>query len=418
MAVHDDRPLLLMVRTGKREFREYLLRSLAPAYRVHMFTGVAPTWELAYIDGATELGNLLDVAAMAEAARRLSAHGPVAGVFTWDEARTPQTAALAAALGLVGDPAAVARCRDKLQTRRALAAAGVAQPASVPVGSLSQALAEAARIGYPVILKPSDLALSVGVIKVDGPAGLAAAYEFTSAVRHGALPDWRPQVLLEEYVDGEEISVDAAVHHGEVMPLCVARKEIGHAPYCIEIGHYAHGDDPLYHDEQLLRLLQDAHAALGFTDGVTHTEIKLSSRGPRIIEVNARLGGDMIPYLGLRATGVDVALAAAAVACGQPPRAVPDRKLVAAVRFFYPAESDTVVTTLDFDRDGLPPAIDELALLAEPGDRRSPPPAGTVNGRVAYATAVAQTARECERALDAAGAALRINGAPPAPHHS
>ncbi|MEU7825399.1 ATP-grasp domain-containing protein [Catellatospora sp. NPDC049133] len=415
MAVHDDRPLLLMVRTGKREFREYLLRSLAPAYRVHVFTGVAPTWELDYVTGATELGSLLDVTAMAEAAQRLP-DGPVAGVFTWDEARTLQTAELAVALGLPGDPAVTARCRDKLLTRRALAAAGVAQPASVPVGSLSQAFAEAARIGYPVILKPSDLALSVGVIKVAGPEELAAAYEFTSAVRHGALPDWRPQVLLEEYVDGEEISVDAAVHDGVVTPLCLARKEIGHPPYCIEIGHYVHGDDPLLHDPQLLGLLQDAHTALGFRDGVTHTEIKLSSRGPRIIEVNGRLGGDMIPYLGLRATGVDVALAAAAVACGLPPAAVPDRKLVAAVRFFYPARPGTVIETLAFDRAGLPSAVDELALLAEPGDRRSPPPQGTVNGRVAYATAVAATAAECERALDAAGAALRVNGEPPAEH--
>lgn len=412
MAVDDDRPLLLMVRTGKREFREYLLRSLAPAYRVHMFTGVAPTWESAYIDGATEFGALLDVPAMAEAARRL----PVAGVMTWDEARTPQAAALAAALGLPGDPEAVARCRDKQRTRRALAAAGVPQPESVAVGSLEQAAVEAARIGYPVVLKPSDLALSVGVIKVDGPAQLAAAYEFTSGVRHGALPDWRPQVLLEEYVSGEEISVDAAVHRGEMTLLCVARKELGHRPYCIEIGHYVHGDDPLRDDEQLRRLLRDAHAALGFTDGVTHTEIMLTERGPRVIEVNARLGGDMIPYLGLRATGVDTALAAAATACGRPPHAVPDRKLVAGVRFFYPARPDMLIESLGFDRAGLPPAVDELALLAEPGERRSPPPAGTVNGRVAFATAVAPTAQECRDALDAAGAALRINGEPPAPH--
>ncbi|GAA1631703.1 ATP-grasp domain-containing protein [Saccharothrix algeriensis] len=414
MAAHDDRPLLLMVRTGKREFREYLLRSLAPAYRVHMFTGVAPTWEQEYIDGATELGALLDVPAMAEAARRLG--GTPAGVMTWDEARTPQAAALAAALGLPGDPEAVARCRDKQRTRRALAAAGVPQPESVPVGSLGQAGAEAARIGYPVVLKPSDLALSVGVIKVDGPDQLDAAWEFTTGVRHGALPDWRPQVLLEEYVSGEEISVDAAVHRGEVTPLCVARKELGHRPYCIEIGHYVHGDDPLRHDEDLRRLLRDAHAALGFTDGVTHTEIMLTARGPRIIEVNARLGGDMIPYLGLRATGVDTALAAAATACGVPPQAVADRKLVAGVRFFYPARPDTVIESLGFDRAGLPPAVDELALLAEPGDRRSPPPAGTVNGRVAFATAVAPTAEECREALDAAGAALRVNGELPAAH--
>ena len=86
-----------------------------------------------------------------------------------------------------------------------------------------------------------------------------------------------------------------------------------------------------------------------------------------------------------------------------------DRKLVSAVRFFYPKENDTVISSIRFDVEGLPPAVDRLALLPAIGAVKSPPPEGTANGRVAFATAIGENADECRQALDAAEAALRIN---------
>jgi hypothetical protein len=186
----------------------------------------------------------------------------------------------------------------------------------------------------------------------------------------------------------------------------LAHKEIGYDPYCIEVGHYVYGDEPMLRDPAILDLLRDTHRALGFTDGVTHTEIMLTAAGPKIIEVNGRLAGDMIPYLGLRASGVDTGLAAAAVACGRPPAIERDRNFVAAVRFFFPEQDDTVFHELGFRFDDKPAAVDKTVLIATPGSVKSPPPAGTVNGRVAYATAVGDTREECKEALDAAEKAL------------
>uniref|UniRef100_UPI000E3BADBB ATP-grasp domain-containing protein n=1 Tax=Allorhizocola rhizosphaerae TaxID=1872709 RepID=UPI000E3BADBB len=323
--------------------------------------------------------------------------------------RIMQATEVAAALGLPGDPAAVARCRDKHLTRQALAAAGVAQPRSQRVDTLPDALVTAGRFGYPVIIKPTDLALSAGVVKVDTAEQLAGAFDHVSALKYSSIPSWRPTILLEEFAEGYEISVDTAVRRGEIMPLCLARKEIGFPPYCIEVGHYVHADDPLLQDPVLIRLLHDTHRALGFTDGVTHTEIMMTADGPKVIEVNGRLGGDMIPYLGLRATGVDTALAAAAVACDRIPQITRSEKLVAAVRFFYPSEVDTRIEGISFEFAGpRPAAIDTLAVLAKPGVIKSPPPEGTLTGRMAFATAVAETADECRSALDAAEAALRV----------
>ncbi|WP_203913234.1 ATP-grasp domain-containing protein [Rhizocola hellebori] len=401
------RPLLLVIRTGKREFREYLLRSIAPHYRVHMFAVAAPSWELDYVDGYTRV-DTGDVDAMVKAAQDLD---DISGVLCWDEARIPHAAELAKALDLPGDPASIARCRDKQLTRQALAAAGVPQPGSRQVDDVGQALEAAHHFGYPVIIKPTDLAVSAGVMRVGDDEQMVSAFEYVSGLKHGGIPGWKPTILVEECAQGKEISIDTAVHRGDIYPLCLAHKEIGYAPYCIEVGHHVQADEPLLHDPELLGLLQDIHRALGFTDGVTHTEIMLTADGPKVIEVNGRLGGDVIPYLGWQATGVDTALAAAAVACGNPPQVVHDRNLVAAVRFFYPAAEDTVMRSIrfDFGPQGAPPAVDQLAVLPKIGSVKSPPPKGTVAGRIAFATAVGQSLHDCRLALDAAEKALLVN---------
>jgi hypothetical protein len=137
----------------------------------------------------------------------------------------------------------------------------------------------------------------------------------------------------------------------------------------------------------------------------------LTPSGPQLIEVNGRLGGDMIPYLGLLATGIEPGTAAAAVACGRTPDLTGDRLRVAAVRFFYVDDDDTTLASVEFDRSAVPATIDRLAVVAQPGAVVSPPPKGTVFGRIAYATASAGTAQECDKALDAAEAALSYRSA-------
>jgi biotin carboxylase len=409
-----DRPLLVVIGTGGRDYREYLLKSIAPRYRVHLFLGAEPGWERGYATGWTVLQHMDDTisgAEMSAAARQLAAREPVHGVLSWDEARVLQSAKVAAALGLPGgDPEMIMRCRDKHLTREALAAAGVPQAASILVATVEEALDAGRRIGYPVVLKPRAMAASLGAVRVDSPEELAAQFAFTRDTTLPGAWHYDVAVLVEEYLTGPEISVDSAVHGGQLFPMFVARKEVGYPPYFEEIGHLVDGADPLLADTEVLRVVRETHAALGFTDGMTHSELKLTPAGPKIIEVNARLGGDLIPYLGMRATGMDPGLAAAAVACGQRPQLVADRALVAAVRFFY-VEQDTVIGAVDFGAAAMPAGGDRRVVLAEPGEEMSPPPKGTLLGRIAFATALAGTADECLAALDAAQVALRVRPA-------
>jgi biotin carboxylase len=404
------RPHLLVVATGMRLFREYILRSIAPSYRMHMFLHSEPTWEKEYLDGWTVLESTLDADAMVAAANELNDRQTIDGVLCWDEARILASAHIAEALGLPGgDVEMINRCRDKHLTRTALDGYGVPQPKSILVETVDQALAVADELGYPVILKPRALAASLGVVKVHSPEELRGNWEFAHDTTVPEAPEYDVKVLVEEFADGYEISIDSAIFQGQVTPFCLARKVIGYPPYAEEIGHFVDAADPLLADEQLLQVLVDAHKAVAFTDGITHTEIMMTTDGPKVIEINARLGGDHIPYLGLRATGVDPGLAAAAVSCGRPPDLTPDRTLVGGVRFFYVDENDTVLDSIGFDPvEG----ADQLVPLMEAGQTTSPPPAGTLWGRIAFATAVADTVDDCRARLDAAAKALHWTGHP------
>lgn len=404
----DDRPLLLLITTGQREYREYLMRSIAGHYRIHLINSVAPSWEERYLHGFTLVGET-GAGAVRAAARRIAADESPSGVLTWHEEHIVQSALVAADLGLPGsDPESVRRCRDKFGTRTALAARGLAQPAFVLVGDGVAAAEAADRLGYPVVLKPRAAGGSQGVVLVRDRAELVDQFGATRDVPLPHTDGFDDVVLVEEYLTGPEISVDSVVHRGRVVPVYVAHKQIGFPPYFEETGHLVDGADPLLTDDGLCRLLAGVHEALGYTDGWTHTEIKLTEHGPKVIEVNGRLGGDLIPYLGMRASGIDPGLAAAAVACGTAPPVEATSPATAGVRFFYPPANDSRITSVEFDGTALPATVDLLVPLVGPGDVVSPPRKGLIDGRVALATAVAAGPAECRAALDAAEGALRL----------
>ncbi len=412
-------PMLLLVATGMRLYREYLLASIASEFRVHLFHTEEPTWEQRYLSGWSVLPDTADGPAMAEEARLVDKVDAVAGVLCWDEGRIQATAYVAEALELRnGDPAVILGLRDKGRTRRALAAAGVAQPASVPVATLDEAVSAARQVGYPAILKPRALGASLGVVRVDDEEQLRERFAFTLGTRGPAPVDctFDHPVLVEHCVLGEEISVDSVVRGGRTTPVFVAHKVLGCPPYAEEVGHFVDAADPLLTDPTLLAAVQDTHTALGFQDGWTHSEFMLTPSGPQVIEVNGRLGGDMIPYLGALASGIDPGVGAARVACGIEPDLTPTRSRVAGIRFFYVQHEDTTIDSVAFATDGLPDDVDRAVAVAVAGAVVSPPPRGTVWGRIAFATAAAGSVEDCAWALDAAEDALEIRASGPTDH--
>ncbi|MCM2580228.1 ATP-grasp domain-containing protein [Streptomyces meridianus] len=381
-------PVLLLVGSGDRRYREYIVAAVSRRFRLWLLDAHEPTWQLPYVAGTT-LVDTHDPDALAAAAAPVLAEYPVAGVFTYDESLVHATARLTRALGLPGSPPdAVLACRDKAVTRALLTAAGIPQPASTPVSTTEQARQAADAIGYPVVVKARGLGGSIGVVRADDAGAVEAAFTAAGTAQWPGVPRYEADVLVEEYLRGPEISVDSVVAEGVVTPMVVARKQVGLDPYFEETGHTVDACDPLLKDPDLIDQLDLIHQTLDFHTGSTHAEFKLTPEGPRLVEINARLGGDFIPYLGALATGTDPAVAAACAAAGLVPETGPRTQKTAAIRFLYPqADCEAVEAVVRTDRFG--PTVHKAVATANPGTRLALPPRAYMS-RYGYVIAVGE----------------------------
>jgi biotin carboxylase len=406
--------VVILLNSGHQNYREYLLAGAARRRPLWLIDDHPPTWQLGHVAGA-EVVELLDKVrfipdegGLLRAAEQVARTRRVRGIFTYEELLVLTTARIAERLGVPGLTVAGAeRCRNKPLTRQTLTEAGLPQPRVRVAGTAAEAARAAEVIGYPVVLKPRGMGASVGVVRADDPAELMAAFEVAERASHSGPVAYEGGVLVEELVEGLEISVDGAVVAGEYFPFCLARKQSGAPPYFEETGHLVDAADPLLRDAELHQVLRSAHRVLGLRDGVTHTEVRLTSRGPVIIEVNARLGGDLIPYLGQLATGVDPGAVAVDAALSRPPELAPGRSGCAGVRFLYPP-ADCRVTAINVPEPGEVPGLVAAHAMAQPGDALRLPPRAHI-ARHACVVCTAADPVSCADRLDQAAALVRLS---------
>ncbi|MFI5567376.1 ATP-grasp domain-containing protein [Streptomyces sp. NPDC051740] len=292
------------------------------------------------------------------------------GVITSCDYYLPVVARTAARLGLPGPaPEAVENACRKDATRRVLADAGVPGPRFAVHEEWAELARSAREIGYPLVVKPVDLCAGMYVRRVDDEEQLAAAVKALGEFPVNARGQRRaPVVLLEELLDGPEVSVETVSHAGAVHVIGVTDKSVGGAPAFIETGHMFPAALSSADTEAAEQTALGALKALGLTDGVVaHTEIKLTSAGPRVVEVNPRPAGNRITELIRHVTGLDLAAAFVDVSLGRAPdlRRTDTGLRSAAIGFLVP---ETTGTLEALDAGLAPSAPDVLEVqLAEPG---------------------------------------------------
>ncbi len=264
------------------------------------------------------------------------------GICTFCELSVPIAARLAEALGLPGpSSAAIDVARDKHLTRAAMVQANLPSPACYKITSAADLAAAADKVGFPAVLKPLSGAASLGVIKVASREHLAGAYSEvmdemrSTVVSSGALIKKDPATeelaassaaenicafLLEEYLDGPEVDVDVVMADAEARYAAVVDNGPTAEPHFAETwGLYP--STLSNSDQGVLRgLAVDALKACGFLCGVFHVELKLTTRGPRLIEINARMGGGQVRTTHLLTNGVDLVEETLFTAVGIPCR--------------------------------------------------------------------------------------------------
>lgn len=195
--------------------------------------------------------------------------------------------------------AAIALLQHKLHMRARLRAHGLDGTEAAEVHTDEQLLAFGARAGYPLILKPLDGRGSIGITKIDTPEHATASL---SAFRQ-AHPGFRP--LAEQFIEGQEYSVEAFTHGGRHTVLAVTEKFKDPRTY-VETGHLLPARLDAATHATITSFVDQALTALQVESGPTHTELMLRGGQPVMIESHARPGGDELPALLRLSTGVDV----------------------------------------------------------------------------------------------------------------
>jgi biotin carboxylase len=259
--------------------------------------------------------DLKDKEGLHAAARDWKERSGLDGVFTAGTDFSTSAAWVSEKLGLPGIPYESALCAtDKCLMRAAFEKAGVPSPRFVCWEGQGNPRRLLRDLVYPLVVKPVDNMGARGVRRVDGSRELEEACD-------RALPLSRTsRVIIEEFMEGRELSMDAVVHEGRVAICGVADRHIRFPPRFVEMGHTMPTDLDAATVVAAESVFSAGIRALGINNGAAKGDIKVTPAGPKVGEIAARLsGGYMSGWTFPLSSGVEVTEAAMNIALGLPP---------------------------------------------------------------------------------------------------
>ncbi len=326
-----------------------------------------------------KLGKTVDIAGLsgAEAAEALRPLHPD-GIVAYADAHMATASDLADRLDLdYHDQVVAENLLDKVTQRRALREGGLPVPvcAVVPANPTPDAMdALVGGISFPVVLKPRHGAASRETHLVSDAGHLR------KLVAEQPPSGTEPTMVVEEYMVGaspppssqfsDYLSVESVVTDGQISHLAVTGRLPQDEPFR-ETGLIIPSDfaPPLV--EEVLRLATTALGAMGVRTGCFHTEIKITDKGPRVIEVNGRLGGFVPQVLQLAAPTVNLFEISQRVALGEHVAwddLAPTDQIGYVVVRQPPIGAHRVASVEGLDELAAYPGVDAVSLSRRPGD--------------------------------------------------
>lgn len=204
----------------------------------------------------------------------------------------PTVAYIAEKMGLVSNSyQASVTANNKYAMRQAFMNAGVPCPKFLCVEDSADATTDKIEnsMKLPLIIKPADRSGSLGVTKVGNLDTLKEAIDNALAC------SFKKQAMVEEFVDGREISVEFISYQGKHYPLQITDKVTTGAPHFVELEHHQPSTLSYEMYEKIYAITEKALNALGITNGASHSEYKITDNGEiYVIEIGGRMGGDFI----------------------------------------------------------------------------------------------------------------------------
>lgn len=287
------------------------------------------------------------------------------------------------------------KATDKYDMIKAFKEHNVPSPWFIVVNTLEELKEHETDVSFPCIIKPTDNAGSHGVAKVYSFQDLLDNYEYAhSCSRHG-------KVIVEEYLDGPEVSVEVMVVNGIVNILQITDKITTEAPHFVEMGHTQPSRLPVATQEAIRNVAVAACTAIGIDKGPAHVEMKVTKRGPVMIELGARMGGDNITtHLVPLSTGIDMVGSTIKVALGEEPDITPTLHCGSAIRYFE-VPFGTIKSIDNVEEASKIPGVKQITFTKEVGDESTP--IHCSNDRIGFVIAQGATAEDavaaCEEAM-------------------
>jgi biotin carboxylase len=301
----------------------YYVRYVTAAHELGcevLLTDRNPTAEGFQFADRHEVVDITDIPASIAAARLHR----IDGVVAVNDFGVQTAAAIAHDLNLSGIDRQVAEhATSKASMRRIWAAAGVPSANFRVVQDLQEACRAADELNqWPLIVKPADSrgGGSRGVSKVNVRSELPQALAFAQSCYADR------SVVLEEFLDGTEHSIDTITYKGNTSVLAVSDKVKTPAPFRVDKSviypTIAQGSEL----RQIHSVTQAAIRALGISFGAAHVELCMTAQGPRLFEIGARCGGGgtpdpIVPWV----SGVEMVKEVIRLALGEKPHQLTPR---------------------------------------------------------------------------------------------
>lgn len=297
-------------------------------------------------------------------------------------------------LGLVGLAyESAVKATDKGEMIKTFDAAGVEHPWYQIIQGGEKP--EPATYTFPLITKPTDNSGSRGVMLVHNEEELIEALSYSS--ENGR----RGDVIMEEYMQGPEVSVEVMVSHGVPHVLQITDKLTTGAPHFVEMGHSQPSRLPEEAQDAIRDLASRAALSVGIQNGPAHVEIILTKSGPKMVELGARMGGDCITtHLVPLSTGIDMVGNTIKIALGEEPDLEQKLWKGSAIRYFH-APHGVIRRICGVEEAEKLDGVQEITFVKQVGDTVGD--IGSSTDRVGFVIAQADTVEKavevCENVL-------------------
>lgn len=247
---------------------------------------------------------------------------------------------------------------------------------------------------YDCVVKPADSSASRGVVLLKKSQSVNVARLYHEEIKYSK----RGVLMVEEYLCGSEVSVEAMTVDGKTNILAITDKLTTAPPFFVELGHSEPTQLPTKTKEEIETLTKKVVSTIGIINGPSHTEIMITENGPKIIETAARLGGDYITArLVPLSTGIDMVGASVDLALLGTVDIPKPQNRGAAIRFIT-SHSGTIESITINERARTHPNLEEIEFYKGIGECIHSPESSS--DRIGHVICSADDAETAVRAAD------------------